>query len=526
MHSRWRFATLVISSLLLFAAQLPATASNPPWPAIPSLGFRSSEALTADVRNSSWIKNYSYAEGSTSGLFTRVSECESVTDDRCKDADSIAANVILPPCATASSDNCIDSLKISLPSKEFVTATLVSERSTRKTPANLDVGLPAGGGISIWRTLGINNSLATDMYAVNVHLDLQNFPKKNCSGEPSKCLFTLGAFTASVHPTRIDTYKPGDKCLWQDDSICASIGNFPDGAKVWLSIRVTNRLTGFLFGRMKNVAIDVIPFNKEVNSVQVIAEPIDVPSIYAFVAKKDLGKYPAIESYWKTRRSNLAESEIASGDTVDLGPWPQYAMPYFKAFESFVKSGPLVTSLWKFGSGGVVGVGSPCFNDKSKLLGMVTTNAPTYDPGPPSFENGTLNYRVGGAHHLEDGITEFRGTYDLALYGEFARCLYGFTDAPIRASVSITASDGSTQNITTESIRTNADKSWIYLSANGFTFSSPTIKVKLLQDTPTIASVGTKPTVRNITVKCVRGKQIKLVSGSKPKCPKGYSKKK
>jgi len=526
MGSYRRFATLAISPLLLLATQLPAIANNAPWPSTPSLGFRSSEALTADVRNTSWITNYSYAEGATSGLYTRVTECGSVTDEICKSADSIAVNVVLPPCTSTGSDNCVDALKISTPTQEFILANLLSERTTKKTPGNSDVGLPAGGGISVWRAPRINNSLGADTYAVNVHLDLQNYPKQSCSGDPSKCPFILGAFTASVHPIKLAPFINGNTCLWRDGAECATVGNFPDGARVSLSIKVTNRLTGFLFGRMKNVAIEVTPFNKDVNSVQVVAEPIDVPSIYAFVAKKDLGKYPAIESYWKVRRSNLAESDIASADTVNIGPWPQNAMADFKAFESLVKSGPLVTSLWKFGNGGAVGVGSPCFSDKSKLLGMVTTNAPTYDPGPPSFENGTLNYRVGGAHHLEDGTTEFRGTYDLALRSEFARCLYGFTDAPIRANVSITSSDGSTQNIATESLRTNADRSWIYLSASGFTFSSPTIKVKLLQDSPSVTPVAAKPILRKVTIKCIKGKQAKVVIGSKPKCPKGYSQKK
>ena len=526
MRARWKLPTFVAFVIALSATSLPTNAGAPPWPTTPSLGFRSSEALTADVRNTSWITNYSYAEGATSGLYTRVTECESVTDNICKSADSIAVNVVLPPCSSSASDNCIDTLKIATPSKDFLSANLLSERTTKKTPGNSDVGLPAGGGISVWRVQGVNNSLGADTYAVNVHLDLQNYPKQNCGGDPSKCPFILGAFTASVHPIKLAPFVNGSTCLWRDGMECATVGNFPDGARVSLSIKVTNRLTGFLFGRMKNVAIDVKPINKDVNAVEVVADPIDVPSIYAFVEKRELSKYPAIENYWKVRRSNLAASDIASSDTVDLGPWPQYAMNDFKAFETLVKSGPLVTSLWKFGSGGGIGVGSPCFSDKSKLLGMVTTNAPTYDPGPPSFENGTLNYRVGGAHFLEDGTTEFRGTYDLAIRSEFARCLYGFTDAPIKASVSITSTDGTVQNVATESLKTNADKSWLFLSAAGFTFSSPTIRVKLVQETPTTAPVIKKPSAPKVTITCTKGKLVKKVTGATPTCPKGYTVKK
>lgn len=44
-------------------------------------------------------------------------------------------------------------------------------------------------------------------------------------------------------------------------------------------------------------------------------------------------------------------------------------------------------------------------------------------------------------HFLPDGSTLATGTYDLVMRSEVARCLYGFSSAPVSASVSITGSD-------------------------------------------------------------------------------------
>jgi hypothetical protein len=107
--------------------------------------------------------------------------------------------------------------------------------------------------------------------------------------------------------------------------------------------------------------------------------------------------------------------------------------------------------------------------------------------------------------------------------------------------VSITKDEG------TEVVQTTVLKEsggWLTLGAYGFTFSSPTLRVKLTQEkvvaptptptpspTPTVAPVAT-PTVSptpvavpsKISITCVKGKIIKKVSAENPKCPKGFKK--
>jgi hypothetical protein len=99
---------------------------------------------------------------------------------------------------------------------------------------------------------------------------------------------------------------------------------------------------------------------------------------------------------------------------------------------------------------------------------------------PPSFnkESQSLDYKVAAPHYDRNG-KENIGRYNLVLDSKVARCIYGFTNAPIQASVSILNTDG-TQQISTSII--NEKNGWLYLSVSGYTYSAPTLKVKLLQD--------------------------------------------
>jgi hypothetical protein len=71
------------------------------------------------------------------------------------------------------------------------------------------------------------------------------------------------------------------------------------------------------------------------------------------------------------------------------------------------------------------------------------------------------------------------------------------------------------------------------MTAGGFTFSTPSIKVKFSQDTPAptptasaTPSASAKPVLpKKISITCTKGKTVKKVTAIKPKCPVGYKKK-
>jgi hypothetical protein len=170
-----------------------------------------------------------------------------------------------------------------------------------------------------------------------------------------------------------------------------------------------------------------------------------------------------------------------------------------------------------------------CSDNSGNMAGLVTTNSLTYMAGPPTFDKETqsLVYKVASPHFEANGSVA-SGSYDLSMRGDIARCLYGFSNAPIKAEISITSDDGEKKVATTI---VNEKNGWLYLSAKGFTVSSPTIHVKLSQEkvatpTPSATPVATVTVAKkSVTITCVKGKTTKKVSGTNPKCPTGYKKK-
>jgi hypothetical protein len=167
-------------------------------------------------------------------------------------------------------------------------------------------------------------------------------------------------------------------------------------------------------------------------------------------------------------------------------------------------------------------------------MGVVTTNAVMYDKFAPKFVDGRLKYAVGGLHRDKDGNL-VKGNYDLVLRSDAARCLYGFSDAPIEAVVSVTYGDKE-QNISTTA--SGERDGWLFISAKNFTFSNPTIEVAISQPkatpaasatptpTPTVAATPNKVVKLSskMTISCVKGTTVKKVTGKSPKCPKGFKK--
>jgi hypothetical protein len=145
-----------------------------------------------------------------------------------------------------------------------------------------------------------------------------------------------------------------------------------------------------------------------------------------------------------------------------------------------------------------------------------------------------MTYKVAGPHNGFDNA-EFKGSYELNMKSDTARCIYGFSKAPVSATISITSGDGSVQNVATTLL--SEKNGWMKLSAKNFTFSVPTIRIKLTQEAvkapaqsasekpATEASAPAKPIApKSTSIKCKKGLTTKKVVGAKPVCPKGYKK--
>jgi hypothetical protein len=173
-----------------------------------------------------------------------------------------------------------------------------------------------------------------------------------------------------------------------------------------------------------------------------------------------------------------------------------------------------------------------CADGSKELAGLVSTNASTYLPGPPVFDKATqsLDYKVLAPHFTKDGSV-FQGSYDLMINTKVAKCIYGFGNTPIKATISVSSADGSAQVATT---LFSQDDKYLKLAAYGFTFSDPTLRVVLKQDPPPAPPTPPTPVVSNTTksaakklttITCVKGKVSTKVTAAIPKCPSGYKKK-
>ena len=481
--------------------------------------------------------------------------CASATDPHCANSVDINANLIIPPCYSATDRVCIEGLEIGTEGKPLESAVLDHEFMGTKTPGDNKLGLPAGGSGSIWTAPSLAHQGNELSYAVVISAYYRLDKKIAASSQQ----FDPGYFKADVIPVNMkkgsycayeiyevakDEYygevnissRPvgkcnGDtlyECIMTETGFCAAPAEFLPNTRVALTLRMDSKLTGWLFGRMKDVDIAITSLDSKTNKLRVEATSVNLLTGTGSVAKKDLANYPDLYTFkkktWWSGDGKFEDSYALGGSSFGTVS----GFEEFAAWEKLIKPDPRDNWRWNFASSSG-DKGTNCFEKagKDKLIGLVTTNAPIYWGGAPIFQDGSLNYKVAGLHLKADG-TLFKGSYDLAIRSDVARCLYGFSNAPIMANVSVLSTEGEGQLVATELVTEKGG--WITLSAKNFTFSSPTIKVKLSQtgSTPQATSKGAKtssaaPNTKK-TIACVKGKTTKKVTGNNPTCPKGYTK--
>jgi hypothetical protein len=329
------------------------------------------------------------------------------------------------------------------------------------------------------------------------------------------------------------------------DTLCAQRFSFPENIRFYLKVRLNVTPTGWLHGRFADPTVEITTVN-EVTKVSVEALPVRVPIIYKSFLWKDMpsqikatynetnglfslgssGNFTRIPgSHFETNplKRNMISSPSPSGNTgiEELKTW----LPIVGDKATSMPSMWSVRSLREEEKSG----SNKCFDSSTQLTGLVTTNATQYSAGPPTFDKneGTLVYRVAAPHYSSNGDV-FKGRYNLTMRSDIARCVYGFSKAPIKAELSIVSADGSPQVATTVLGEKNG---WVFLSAANFEFSAPIIKAKLTQEvvvepTPTPTATAKPATAKRTTITCVKGKSVKKITAVKPKCPTGFKVKK
>ena len=418
--------------------------------------------------------------------------CEGVSDPACdpSKARNVGGPALLPVCKTSTDENCIVSLEIAAPGQPFEAASYLRNATGQTFPAVPSLNYPGGFTTSLWEAKNAPSASGTTSYAV---VAKQNFAREGNSK------FKPWDFSATVIPYREQKgdYKDpkqgtfyeddvkkvrnsvfgigemDDRCAWSEAGSCGVTQDYLAGTRVKLTVRISSAIGGWFKGRLRNPTIAVSSFSKTNNQITVEAEPAVVPRMSYTV--QDNKKLSATEKAFVT--SNGFGGGWEGGFTTWAPSWQPRTFAYVEEFRNKIadtSSGE--NTYWNFSSSDMDGGANRCLADKTKVLGIVTTNAMVFDGGVPKFTGGFLSYKVAGLHYAPDGKTLNYGIYDLVMRSETARCLYGFSRAPLSATVSVTNDRGTKSTATTVVSEKNG---WLKMAAYGFTYSKKTIKVKI-----------------------------------------------
>lgn len=437
--------------------------------------------------------------------------CSSLDDPACTSIDERWWILrVLPPCIdTNPNDDCVEGLEVTQGSetRKSILTERIQERTWQADPAR---GLPIAGSQGLW-----TDPFASDpsrKYFVNVFGDLN-------AREGRYPPFTLVNFFASITPTS-DSNSLNGTCIWKISSRCGHRVKFGEDVRLSLVLHISPNLTGWLGGRLNSPSVKVERINQYVNKLTVSGEAINVNMVGVSVPYESA---PAeLISYMRSTNPGCP-AEACDVGIASSGP---YTFDYLEKWKSITKDTASRTiPYWSISRSPSGHLPMQCMKDG--FVGLVTTNATAYQQAMPDLTVGELTYKVSGTHFMTDGVTLTQGTYNLLLRSDVARCVYGFSSAPIKASVSV-MSESDIQSVTTEVV--NEKDGWMYLAANGFHFSEPSIKVKLSQELPPApqpgitAGTASKAAAKIITITCTRGKFKKKLTAINPKCPTGYKK--
>ena len=503
--------------------------------------------------------------------------CTTIADPNCGNAESVWYNAILKVCQNAQDTNCVVGVTAIKNGKEISGkfAEYYPDKNKYLFTGDVALKVPDGGLPSLWTFDGLTHQ-GGDKFMVyaNYFHGVLAYEGSKQTLEPQQ--FAAGIFAVSKEkdPKYGEFFvKPGKadelgKAVWWNtanngcqstgpNGECAMAWPLPNDARFRLEIRTSIPLTTFMHGRLLDPSITVSTDSQNRQIFQIEAGAVSVPVLNTWVKNSEMPKglydYLYAMPNWGGFYVYI-DGKGGSRDNVQLlEHFNNYTEENFKEYLWWLEVAKDKSvgskTMWiarTLSGNEIYSAGQQvrnCIQSAPTLTGMVTTNAGMYISSPPTFNAATqsLDYKVSSPHYDEKGGANI-GNYNLVLSSATARCIYGFSNAPISANVSVISSDGTTQVATTV---VKEKDGWLYLSAAGYGYSNPTVRVKLTQEvapattnvqttttpvTPSVTEV--KPTVapkpvvvKKTTITCVKGKLSKKITAVNPTCPSGYKKK-
>ncbi len=433
--------------------------------------------------------------------------CKSTKDPKCDFTriqfdnrwQFIGASAMLELCTPEANYDCIENVEISRDGINFQKLTFerympdgfLSPADGNTYPADPAMNLPRGGMPSIW-VENIDGKTSDLKYLVYYKYEMQYDLASN--------KFNLGRVSLAATPFK-EVSGLVWSSLWTSGLQSGIQYDFRPETSLQITVHVSKKPTGWFKARMKDIDIQILPFDDNNNRLIVKGSAVSTPNFA--VARKADSLDP--------KEAKLAEDFGYSKGAVMADPAQPEIFEYVSYWRNYLKDiAPYSTTSWNIESTSWSS-DNRCLQDNKRVLGIVATNSMGYDGNAPKFVNGFLDYRVTGFHFKSDGVTPNLGTYDLVMRSDAARCLYGFSNAPISAKVLISSANGLSSVATTVVSEKNG---WLNMKAAGFTFSEKTLKVRI-----------TQAKNQQYTISCTKDTVTKKVTGTKPKCPRGFKSK-
>jgi hypothetical protein len=494
-----------------------------------------------------------------------ISWCKSTSDSACSDKDFFQFVSILPYCQDVNEVDCLEGLFATSKDGKELSVTNARPFSTlvkHEFTGSPSIDLPSGGVPTLFDIPDAPHSAGTTYMAIAGAYGSWDKAAgtKSAAENGSIAIYAVkletGSYTIkemSIDPTRYNqrNWRVGatieGRCKYTDSQKCAVTVAIPLDLKLGLKVRYGKAIKGWFHGRIQDPNIHYVDNAGGGKTLIASAYAVQVPAISIWKKKSELPA--AVKAFYDKAPKPLGGFGSGAGNlALQQGPedawslmlqnntgYGQSQMDEFLTWLPVVgDKANLLPSIWtlslmtNFNSGVI---GNTCGQSLDEFTGIVSTNSTQYLAGPPVFNKSTdeLEYKVAGPHLLPNGELS-RGTYDLTLRADYAKCLYGITGTAFKATISVVSDNGQSVNAVTTVGEKNG---WVNLSAKGFTYSSPTIKVKLSQEQPTptptpSASPTTSVTpavVKKTSITCAKGKTTKKVTAVNPKCPTGYKKK-
>jgi len=570
-----KFSVLLIAVALVSPSLAHGADSSIPeqWVTLPApgagyIGYETNETAFANTEASTWI-NFTSDNGKSDGKVTKVAICNTGSEDGCNYSVYSYYRAILPACVESSDINCIyEIFALDANGKKLTVgpASVFPTNNPQAFAGNKALNVPRGSGAALVSIPEAPHA-GGDKYLIKTTLsagrtdDQTTFQTPRLGASISAVKIIDGDFFDLATDTNTAKYdqvgriqvgttqtkpidaRPSKLCVAASTTQCAIPYSLPKEISFGFSLRLNTNLSGWLHGRMKNAVIDY-KTTDGVTNLSVTANPISVPVIDVWSKSDDLSDAHVsayLSQFWGGEALHYTPAGVTGGTPITEAEktrsgmknvsfkhintnFSQSSMDNFMLWLSVAKDkAAAMPTQWRLGTMTDNGSGQvrECLDKEKALAGVVTTNSTMYLDGPPIFKDDTLDYKVASTHFEADGTTVFKGTYELIMSSSVARCIYKFTSAPISATVSITSENGEANAATTV---VNEKNGWLKLGAYGFTFSSPTVRVKLAQEKVIPKASVTVP-ARKSSITCVKGKTSKKVTAVNPTCPKGYKKK-